>query len=186
MEWQSNLPLHCRRNNSTPTGRSDEVNRYVKFLLISAMLLMTAFTMPAGAAEKFVPISGTLQATESIAGGAPGFFVATGSGGGIATHLGRFTITWTFTVDMALGTGTGPLTFTAANGDQVHATAVGSSEPTSTPGVFRISETFTITGGTGRFLNAQGSIRTDRLTDLNTGLTSGSFYGTITATGSAK
>jgi hypothetical protein len=176
------LPSHQLNTEREVT----KVNRYGKFLLLAAILLTTAFAVPVGAAEKVVPLSGTLQATESIAGGAPGFFVAIGSGGGIATHLGRFTITWTFTVNMAEGTGTGPLTFTAANGDQLFATAVGSSEPTNTPGVFRIQEIFTISGGTGRFLNAQGSMTTDRLTDLNTGLTSGSFYGTITSPGSAK
>ena len=60
-------------------------------------------------------------------------------------------------------------------------TAVGQSEPTSTPGVFRIVEIQTVTGGTGRFSGAKGSFTVERLIDLTTGLTSGSFHGTITS-----
>jgi hypothetical protein len=157
-------------------------------ILPIAVLLTAALAGPAAAAEKFVVFSGSLQANEPFVfqGPPPGFLLVTGTGGGIAIHLGRFTITWSFTVNVADGTGSGPLVFTAANGDQVFATAVGASEPTNTPGVFRIREVFTISGGSGRFLNAQGSVITDRLTDLNTGFTSGSFHGTITSPGSAK
>jgi hypothetical protein len=111
--------------------------------------------------------------------------VADGSGGGIATHLGQFTLTWEFTVIIADGTGSGPVRFSAANGDEIFATAAGTSEPTSTPGVFHIMEVQTITGGTGRFANAKGTFIVDRFTDLNTGLTSGSFNGTITSPGEA-
>jgi hypothetical protein len=150
-----------------------------------AVLLTTALAAPA--ADKLVPFNGWLHVNEAIgAGPTPAFFVSTGTGGGIATHIGRFTITWSFTVNIEEGTGTGTLVFTAANGDQIHATGVGESAPTDTPRVFRVREVFTIDGGTGRFSNARGTISTDRLTDLNTGFTSGSFVGTITSPGSAK
>lgn len=142
----------------------------------------------AGAADKLVPFKGSLEATETIVtnpGSPPVSFVAYGSGGGIATHLGRFTLTWEFTVIIADGTGSGPVHFTAANGDEIFTTAAGTSEPTSTPGVIHIMEVETITGGTGRFANAKGTFIVDRLTDLNTGLTSGSFNGTITSPGEA-
>ena len=109
-----------------------------------------------------------------------------GTGGGIATHLGLFTLTWQFTVIIASGTGTGPVHFIAANGDEIFTTAAGTSEPTSTPGVFHITEVQTITGGTGRFANAKGNFIVDRLSDLNTGASSGSFQGVITSPGSAK
>ena len=143
---------------------------------------------PAVAADKLVPFKGTLHATEEIVstpGSPPVSFVADGSGGGIATHLGLFTLTWEFTVIIANGTGSGPVHFIAANGDELFTTAAGTSEPTSTPGVFHIMEVQTITGGTGRFANATGSFIVDRLTDLNTGFTSGSFHGTITSPGAA-
>ena len=156
------------------------------FITVAAVLVAAAFAAPA--AEKLVPLNGSLQANEPFVfqGPPPGFLLVTGSGGGIATQLGRITIKWNFTVNVADGTGSGTLVFTAANGDQVFATAVGASEPTNTAGVFRIREVYTIHDGTGRFTKAQGNVITDRLTDLNTGFTSGSFQGTITAPGSAK
>ncbi len=64
-------------------------------------------------------------------------------------------------------------------------TAVGSSEPTVTPGVFHITEIQIITGGTGRFAGAKGSFTVERLVDLTTLLSSGSFHGTITSPGAA-
>ena len=157
------------------------------YLPMAAVLLTAALHGRVLAAEKLVPFSGSLQAQESsvFQGPPPGTLLVDGTGGGIATHFGRFTLTWKFTVNLADGTGSGPVHFNAANGDDIFTTAAGVSEPTSTPGVFHIVEIHTITGGTGRFANAKGSFIVDRLTDLNTGLTSGSFHGTITSPGAA-
>ncbi|MEO8129191.1 MAG: hypothetical protein ABI822_18950 [Bryobacteraceae bacterium] len=55
-----------------------------------------------------------------------------------------------------------------------------------TPGVQRIVEMHTITGGTGRFTGAQGSYIVLRLVESATGVTSGSFEGTITSPGAGK
>jgi len=151
-------------------------------LLIVCGLLVAGSAAWAG---EQVPFSGSLKAHEAIVSQGPGTFVTDGSGGGIATHLGRFTLTWEFTVNLADGTGSGPVRFTGANGDEIFMTAAGASEPTDTPGVFRITEIQTIVGGTGRFAGAKGSFTVERLTDLNTGFTSGSFHGTITSPGSA-
>jgi hypothetical protein len=153
-----------------------------------AAVLMTSALSGAAPADKFVPFSGSLQAEEPavVQGSPPVSLLVTGNGSGIASHLGRFTITWSYTVIIAAGTGSGTLVFTAANGDQLFATAVGQSQPTTTPGVFSIREEFTITGGTGRFLNAEGHVLSERLTDQNTHFTSGSFHGAITSPGSAK
>ena len=155
------------------------------YLPMAAILLIAAFTGSAAAAEKPVPFSGSLQAVEIsvFQGPPPGTLLVDGSGAGIATHLGQFTLTWKFTVNLADGTGSGPVIFIAANGDAIFYTALGRSEPTDTPGVFHIVEIETITGGTGRFAGAKGSFIVDRLTDLNTGATSGSFHGTITSIG---
>ena len=155
---------------------------------LAAVLLTAALAGPVMAADKLVPFSGSLQAHETsvFQGPPPGTLLADGTGGGIATHLGRFTLTWHFTVNLADGTGTGPVHFIAANGDELFTSVTGSSEPTSTPGVIRIVEIQAITGGTGRFANAKGSFILERLEDLNTGFSSGSFSGTITSSGSTK
>lgn len=157
------------------------------YLPMAAVLLTAPLVGPAAADDKLVPFSGTLQAQESPSPGpSPGTLLFDGTGGGIATHLGRFTVTWHFTVNLAAGTGSGPVHYIAANGDDIFATVVGQAEPTSTPGVFHIVEVQTITGGTGRFANATGSFIVERLEVFNTGFSSGSFHGTITSPGSAK
>jgi hypothetical protein len=175
--------------NTLTKGKADMriIMRNSIYLPMAAILLTATLAGPAMADDKLVPFSGSLHAKETIVsqGMPPGTFVADGSGGGIATHLGLFTLTWKFTVIIADGTGSGPVHFIAANGDEIFTTAAGVSEPTSTPGVFRIMEVQTITGGTGRFANATGSFIVERLTDLNTGFTSGSFHGTITSPGAA-
>ncbi len=165
------------------------ITRNSIYLPVTAVLLTFALAGPAAAADKLVPFKGTLQAKETIVstqGSPPVSFVADGSGGGMATHLGLFTLTWEFTVIIADGTGSGPVHFIAANGDEIFTSVTGTSEPTSTPGVFHITEAQTITGGTGRFANAKGTFIVDRLTDLNTGLTSGSFLGVITSPGETR
>jgi len=101
-----------------------------------------------------------------------------GSGTGIATHLGRFTVTWEATVNLVDGSGIGSFHFIAANGGSIFTEDLGQAESTGTPGVIRIVEINTITGGTGRFASARGSFTLERLLDP-TGFTSGSFMGTI-------
>jgi hypothetical protein len=102
---------------------------------------------------------------------------------GIATLVGRFSFTYQITVNLADGTGTGSAQLTASNGDSIYTTIAGSSEPSGTPGVNKITEINTITGGTGRFAGAVGSFTVERLVSLATGFTSGSFHGTMTSPG---
>jgi hypothetical protein len=150
----------------------------------AAVLLTAALAGPVAAApDKQVPFSGSMQGNE-IGVEQGDSLIVNGSGAGIATLLGQFTVTWSLTVNLAGAVGS--FHFTAANGDSVDTTIAGSAEPTATPGVFSITEINTITGGTGRFANAKGTFILERLTNLNTGFTSGSFHGTITSPGAAK
>ena len=164
----------------------------MKNIMTSSMYLPTAAALLAAAlagpalADELVPLHGTLQAQELITPGtAPETISADGSGAGNATQLGQFKVTWKFTVNLADGTGSGPVHFTAANGDEIFTTATGSSVPIK-PGYFQIKETHIITGGTGRFANAQGSFMVVRVLNFDAGLSSGSFQGIITSTGSGK
>jgi hypothetical protein len=72
-------------------------------------------------------------------------------------------------------------TYTAANGDEVLTSATLTICPTSTPGVFQSSGTFTVIGGTGRFEGASGSGAIHALVTF-TSQTSGIFSGTTTGT----
>lgn len=161
------------------------MKKRMTYLLMPALVLILALARGAVAApDKLVPFNGSFQGTEFFGGVDGGSLIFNGSGGGIGNQLGLFTGTWSAKVDTANCTGKVSFRFVAANGDSVDSSANGTCEPASTPGVFHITEVATIAGGTGRFMNAQGSFVLDRLTDLNTGLTSGSFHGSITSPGS--
>ena len=83
------------------------------------------------------------------------------AGGGTATHIGRYTITNSHCVDPSSGALTGgSFVKTAANGDQIFGTYVGTATVIQAPapvGIFRVSGTVTFTGGTGRFAGASGT-----------------------------
>jgi hypothetical protein len=153
-------------------------------VLVTMMMLTAALARPE-AARRQVPLRGAIfgQEVDVFQGPPPGTLAVDGSATVIATHLGRCTFTWNVTVDAADGSSSGFSQFTAANGDTLYATILGQGEPTETPGINRIVEINTITGGTGRFARAKGSFTMERLVDLGTGLTAGSFHGTITSPG---
>jgi len=154
------------------------------YLLTAAMILTGALAV--AAAQKQVPFKGSMQGneTDTPEGGPPPTTLSVdGSTTGIATHVGQFSFSYQLTVNLANGTATGSGRLIAANGDSFDTTIVGSSELTATPGVVSITEINTITGGTGRFSGAQGSFTVERLLNMGTGFTSGSFHGTISPPG---
>ena len=156
-------------------------------LVVAAMLLTAVPAVPA-AAQKQVPFKGSLQGheTDTPEGGPPPTTLSVdGNTTGIASHVGQFSFSYQLTVTLENGTATGSAHLIAANGDSIYTTVTGSSEMTTTPGVVSITEVNIITGGTGRFARAQGSFTIERLVNLGTGFTSGSFHGTITSPGAA-
>ena len=102
-----------------------------------------------------------------------------GTATGTATHLGRFTATFAATVTLETGAAIGSIRFIAASGDRLDATFVGQGTPTTEPGVVSIQEDATITGGTGRFAGATGTFIIQRVLTQATGVSSGSFDGSI-------
>jgi hypothetical protein len=130
------------------------------------------------AANRQVPFKGSVQAHETYDLQFPTLFVDA-IGTGTATHLGRFTVTYQVEVDLVTGGGPASIVLVAANRDAIFATGSGQGSPTEDPDIASIVETYTITGGTGRFAGAAGSFTVQRLVNLVTGITSGSFDGTI-------
>src|SRR5262249_10294175 len=93
------------------------------------------------AAQNQVPFPRSIQGAEidEVQGTT---LLVDGSGTGNATHLGRFTATWEFTVNVN-GSGIGSYHFIAANGDSIFTDVLGQAEPTGTPGVVRVVEIHT-------------------------------------------
>jgi hypothetical protein len=129
-------------------------------LLFSVLALIALLSFPVLAQdEQGIPfkatVSGTVTAPVPINSTT---IFAVGTGGGKGTVLGKFTYVIPHYVNLANGTLTGVIAMTAANGDVLLGTVVGQVTPTATPGVITLYEEITITGGTGRFEDAAGSI----------------------------
>jgi hypothetical protein len=123
--------------------------------LLVTVLAALALSGPATAGEQ-VPFKGRSSGVVTVVGFDPvaGIAFTRVEGEGVATHLGRFTLTAVATVAVNLpgGPAAGSWTLTAANGDQLFATFVAFGiDPTHGIG------DFTIVGGTGRFQGATGS-----------------------------
>ena len=146
--------------------------------LLLAILLMGT-TLAAASARKPLPLKGSIEAVETYQINGPTMFV-TATGSGEATHLGRYTVTYEVQVDLPTGTGTDlSAQYVAANGDSLFAEGSGQATPTDDPTVFIVVETYTVTGGTGRFEDATGSFTETRQVNIETGVTSGTIDGSI-------
>jgi hypothetical protein len=108
--------------------------------------------------EKALPFKGTYTTSSEILQPAP-FLHTRITGIGQASHLGKGTfvalsaLNLTTTPPFLLG---GTATFTAANGDVFYTTFTGTATPNG-QGALNITNSHTITGGTGIFRNATGS-----------------------------
>ena len=153
------------------------------YLSMAAMILTAVLAVPA-AAQHQVPFKGAMQGHDTDLGFTSTTVTVLTMGTGIGTHLGQFSFTQTVTVEFATGHDTGSAQWFAANGDSISTTITGSGHAIE-PGLFSIEDVHTITGGTGRFVGAQGSFTVKRLASGVTFLTSGSYEGTITPPGAA-
>ena len=141
------------------------------------MILIVTLAVPA-AAHKQVSFTGAIQGHEIDTPPAPNSTSGFGSATGIATHFGQLSFTYELMISPPNATGSAQLLI-GANGDSIYTTVSGKLALTSTPGVASIMETYTITGGTGRFVGVTGQFTLERLIDFGTGFTAGLFQGTI-------
>ena len=125
-----------------------------------------------------LPFKGTIQSTETYVTVSPMMSV-TASGSGDATQIGQFTINYELEVNLLDLSGTGSVYFAGINGDSIHADAIAQAVPNRTPDMFNVVEIYTITGGTGRFTGASGTITLNRLISITTGAAVSNFEGYI-------
>ncbi len=144
--------------------------------VITAMLMVAALASPA-MAQKTVPFRGTMQTAEVDTGFQFPFAGKALEGTGKATHLGRFTLVAEFAVNVTNLTAAGTFKMTAANGDSMIGTSRGVG--TLEGGIARITETYSVTGGSGRFSGATGTIVIWRVLDTATGHSAAVMIGLI-------
>jgi hypothetical protein len=147
-----------------------------------AAALVLCLAGPVSAGDQ-VPFRGTLAGTVSVTPLTPPMASVEIDGAGRSTQLGRFTLEVPHLVNQATRIATGTYVFTAANGDTLTAAFSGQATLVA-PGVLTVSETATITGGTGRFDGATGTFTTERTFTVATGQTTGTFDGWISTPGS--
>jgi hypothetical protein len=132
-------------------------------IIVASLALTLASLSPAAALGNAGgtdrPVKGTAvgDITVSITPGLPVEVDVTG----VATHLGKFTGHFEGSAEIIGGTvfGEGTLTLVAANGDELTGTFTFTGPPPS-PEPHEVATEFTITGGTGRFADASGTITT--------------------------
>ena len=145
------------------------------FISIALVLCLAG---PVSAGEQ-VPFKGTLSGTASITPLTPPIVAVRIEATGTATYLGRFTLEAPHVVNQATLTAVGTYRITAANGDTITADLAGTARMVEPPNVVAITETATVTGGTGRFAGATGSIQVERVFNRATGVTTGTLRGWI-------
>lgn len=149
---------------------------------LAMVLVVLGLSGPAHAGD--VPFKGSMEGMlVSRVPVDPPFFLATFAITGNATQLGNYEMVLTALANPQAMTAEGTYEFVAADGDTLTADFTGMGILTDTPGVVLQVETATITGGTGRFAGATGSIHVERLLDRNTGIAVGEFEGTISTPG---
>jgi hypothetical protein len=101
-------------------------------------------------------------------------------GTGHATQLGAYTYTATECFDAGRGAFVGSATLTAANGDAITGTYQGQVSGTADPDVITYQEKLELTGGTGRFAGARGTIQVAGVANLLTLEYGQTLTGTVT------
>ena len=125
-----------------------------------------------------IPFRGTLQSNESYRTIFPTMFV-TATGSGEATLLGQITVNYQTEVNLSDLSQSGSVSFAGIDGDSLLAKGIGQAIGDRTPGRLSVVEIYTITGGTGQFARAGGTLTLKRLVSVKAGITSGSFEGYI-------
>ena len=154
---------------------------YIKaflFAAFAALLLPALDTRAALPSTRELPLHGTIETVETHIGAFPMFALEV-SGVGHASLLGRFGLTMSGTLNLLTRTGAGTARIRAANGDLLFATVVGQATLTGNPNEASVVEILTITGGTGRFAEATGSIRMERIVDSVALVSAGTLEGVI-------
>ena len=149
-----------------------------------ALLVLFALAVPmqAAAADQ-PPFKASETGTSRLLGPCEtGGVVLDVTGTGHATQLGTYSSHFRECFDPATGAVTdGSFTLTAANGDTVFGTHSGQVSPTADPSVIVYDDPGVITGGTGRFAGASGSVTQSGVANLATGEYRGTMTGSVSS-----
>ena len=149
---------------------------------VLALLVLPALALPMqAAANDRLPLQGSESGTFQLLGPCEtGGVILEVTGTGHATMLGSYSARYRECLDPATGAVTeGTFTLTAANGDKVFGTYGGQAVPTADPSVVAYDDPGVITGGTGHFAGAGGTVTTAGHANMATGEYSGTLTGSV-------
>jgi hypothetical protein len=150
-------------------------------LIFLIPMARTAFAAPASQAMPSqmtrLSVRGIVHSTEIYSTAFPTRLV-TASGWGEVTELGRFTINYETEMNLLDLSGIESAHFVGTNGNSLEAKGLGQAAEDQ-PGILQVIEIYTITGGTGRFTSASGTLTLKRVVNLATGSTAGTLEGYI-------
>ena len=143
------------------------------------MLPVLALPMQAAAKDR-LPVKGSETGTFRLLSACESGMILEVTGTGQSTTLGNYGGDYRECFDPATGAVTGgTFALTAANGDKVFGTFNGQARPTDNPTVVRYDDPGVVTGGTGRFAHAGGSMTMSGLANLATGEYTGTITGSV-------
>jgi hypothetical protein len=146
--------------------------------VIALLLLIVLASTTFAATEKEFRLKGSLEASQTVQVVFPTAYINL-TGTGVASHVGLFTFQLQAELNIPTATGAGSSRLVAADGSTLFMEGSGHGTPTDVPGVVLIVDTFTITGGTGRFAGASGNVIVERVLNQATGVSSGTISGII-------
>ncbi len=149
----------------------------ISILPLAVMFFATAFVSTATA--KTLHIAGAIYTTENDVVTPPTMLVQL-EGDGCATQFGRYSLLIKETVFLPTLASNGTIVIDAGCGDKLFGTTLGQGTPTDDADEVSIVEVNTITGGTGRYKGATGTITVTRLLNVPENTSSGAIIGTIT------
>lgn len=147
-------------------------------MIVALLLAILVVGTTLAAEERDFALKGSLEASETQQVIFPTAFIDL-AGTGKATHVGLFTYYAEAQLNLPTLSATASATLVAADGSSLFLEGSGQGTPTDVPGVVSIVETFTITGGTGRFASATGTVTVERLINRATLTSTGTISGTI-------
>src|SRR5438046_799220 len=109
---------------------NSQISSHRQPALTALLMFLSASTVLAQ--PNSVPFKGTFDARDTGVVQFP-ILLLNGGGAGTASHLGRFTFTYTTKVDLTSALSSGVIQLVAANGDVINGVSVGQGLPTGTP-----------------------------------------------------
>jgi len=157
-------------------------------VLVTALILLIplARTALAAPARETTPktnvnvtrlfVQGTMQSNETSVTVFPTMSI-TAVGTGDATQLGHFTISYHTEVNLLDLSVVETAQWNGTSGNTLNIKAVGQATEDRTPGMLKLIEIYTITGGSGRLTGVSGTLTVNRVVSATTGVTSSTFEG---------